>query len=240
MGRDEARAEGRLRMSEQIEPEFQEAGAVDEYEPSAEEQLARLGKTESKTAGRMRVRVHPDLRTPENMAKIKENLEGHPDIQDVQVNERTGSVVIKHDQRHDSHHLFWEAIEEVEIVAEVALDEDEVLGGGGEEPRAKLDQQLADLSYGIDKAIYQRTGENLHLGLLIPAAVAGIGIAQIAIYGIGLELLPGPVLMWIAYDIYRRIGKEPPFAARNEQREASGTSEPNLEGTMPLVDEAAA
>ena len=46
----------------------------------------------------------------------------------------------------------------------------------------------------------------------------GIGIAQIAIYGIGLELLPGPVLLWIAYDIYKRIGKEPPFTKRDQQR----------------------
>ncbi len=184
-------------------------------EQSAESKLQNLGKTESKTPGRMRLRVRPEMRTPETMAQIKENLEQHPDIDAVQVNQRTGSVVIKHSGEHDSHKLFWEAISEVDLIGEAALeipDEEE-----GEDPTGRLEKQLADLSYDIDRSIYKRTGENLHLGLLIPGSIAGIGIAQIAIFGIGLELLPGPVLLWIAYDIYRRIGKEPPFITRDKK-----------------------
>lgn len=184
---------------------------------SAEVQLQSLGKTESKTAGRMRIRVDPALRSPETMAQLKESLEAHPDIQDVQINQRTGSVVITHEKQHNGHALFWDAVKEVDLLAEVALevpDESE----GGEEPTQKVEQQLADFAYKLDKSIYQRTGENLHLGLLIPAGVAGVGIAQVAIYGIGLELLPGPILLWIAYDIYKRIGKEPPFIKRDQQQ----------------------
>ncbi|MCO5186029.1 MAG: hypothetical protein M9928_09540 [Anaerolineae bacterium] len=190
---------------------------TDTVATSAEAQLQSLGKTESKTAGRMRMRVHSELRSAESMTQIKTNLEAHPDIQDVQINQRTGSVVITHSQKHDSHTLFWEAVKEIDLVAEVALEVPEE-GDDGEDPTAKVEQQLADIAYRIDKSIYKRTGENLHMGLLIPAGIAGIGIAQIAIYGIGLELLPGPVLLWIAYDIYKRIGKEPPFTKRDQQR----------------------
>lgn len=197
-------------MSEEVETE--QARVNDAQEPSAEVLLQNVGKTESKTPGRMRLRVRPEMRTPEAMAQIKENLEQHPDIDDVQMNIRTGSVVIRHSHEHDSHKLFWEAISEVDLIGEAAFElPDEE---GGEDPTDRLEKQLADLSYDIDRAIYKRTGENLHLGLLIPASIAGIGIAQIAVFGIGLELLPGPVLLWIAYDIYRRIGKEPPFITR--------------------------
>lgn len=199
-------------MSEQTEPLLEDSHV--EIEPSHEELLQSVGKTESQTDVRLRMRVHPELRTPENMAKIKTSLENHPDVKSVRVNERTGSVVIEHEPKHNGHKLFWEAVNEVELVAEGTLDlPDEE---SGEDPTEKLEQQLADFSYKIDRAIYKRSGENLHLGLLIPGSIAGIGIAQIAIFGIGLELLPGPVLLWIAYDIYRRIGKEPPFVTKEK------------------------
>ncbi|MCA9952056.1 MAG: hypothetical protein KDE48_20540 [Anaerolineales bacterium] len=215
-------------MSEQVDTELASMNSVGEL--SAETQLQNVGKTESKTSGRMRLRVHSEMRTPETMAQIKENLEQHPDIDDVQVNVRTGSVVIKHSGEHDSHKLFWEAISEVDLIGEAALElpaED-----GGEEPTERIEKQLADLSYNIDRAIYKRTGENLHLGLLIPASIAGIGIAQIAMFGIGLELLPGPILLWIAYDIYRRIGKEPPFITH--EKDSSTEIEPAADTNEPL------
>jgi hypothetical protein len=220
-------------MSEQMN--FEQESTASEGEPSAEFLLESLGKTESKTSGRMRLRLHTELRNPEIMAKLNEYLDNHPDIHEVKMNARTGSVVIKHDPEHDSHKLVSEAIGEAELLAEVVFeipDED-----GGEEPSKKLDQQLADLAYDVDRAIYRSTGENMHLGLVIPASIAGIGIAQIALYGIGLELLPGPVLLWIAYDIYRRIGKEPPFVTRDK---AMATQEPDLETTITSIGERAA
>ena len=148
------------------------------------------------------------------------------------MNPRTGSVVVKHGSEHDGHELAWEALGEVELLAEAVFEvPDEE---GGQDPTERLEQQLADLAYHIDRAIYRRTGENLHLGLVIPGTVAGIGVAQMAVYGIGLELLPGPVLLWIAWDIYRRIGKEPPFAAQDKE---SPTLEEELETTIATPGE---
>lgn len=208
-------------MDEQISKK--QDGEAAQSELSAEAYLKSLGKTESKTAGRMRLRLNPEIRTPDNYAEIKENLENHSDIDEVQINEATGSVVIKHSKNHNSHQLFWSAIKECEIITEVAFDESDE--EDGHDPRQKLEQQLADVSYNIDRFIYERTGENLHLGLLIPAGIAAIGVSQIVIYGIGLDLLPGPVLLWIGYDIYRRIGKEPPFIARDKKGTTSNTDE---------------
>lgn len=31
------------------------------------------------------------------------------------------------------------------------------------------------------------------------------------LYGISFEMLPGPVLIWLGWDIYHRVNKEPPL-----------------------------
>jgi hypothetical protein len=221
-------------MNETAVPDQNKANPPEE--PSAEALMASFGKTESKTPGRMRMRLHPQMRTPEALAQIKANLEDHPDIEDVQINERTGSVVVKHHARHDSHKLFWEAVQEVDLLAEVVLEvpaEDE----SGESPEGKLDEQLARLVYGIDKKVYQLTGHQLHLGLAIPATFAGLGLAQMLLYGISMEMLPGPVLLWIAYDVYRRSNQEPPFVAYERNTAVAG-SEATEEVAQGAAEEA--
>ena len=55
-------------------------------------------------------------------------------------------------------------------------------------------------------------------------SIAGLGVAQIAITGITLEALPGPILLWIAWDIYHRVAKEPRFSGR------SGRNRPEYTG----------
>ena len=76
----------------------------------------------------------------------------------------------------------------------------------------KLDQQAADLMYKIDEAIYRRTNGRIHLrGRVLPLGIAGLGVAQMVIYGISLEMLPGPLLIWLAHDIHTRFSKEPPM-----------------------------
>ena len=82
-------------------------GTKEQADPKAagspEEIVNSMGKVESKTPGRTRVRVKKELRTPENMAKIQQKLEEHPDVKDVTVNQRTGSVVFTHDKDKDGH-----------------------------------------------------------------------------------------------------------------------------------------
>lgn len=217
-------------------------GSLDPKE--AEELLNALGTTASKTTGRIRFRLREDLRTPEAMAQVQAQLEKDERVSEVTINQRTGSVTVKHEAQHDGHKLLHETLSEAKLLAEVALDlpeeEEEGEGGGapGESGYAKLDSQVADLIYNVDRAIYERTNGKIHLrGRVIPAAIAGVGIAQIAIYGIGLELLPGPVLLWIAYDIYHKVNKD--FATRGDlaampTAEMASTGTAMAEPTGPL------
>ena len=179
-----------------------------------EEHVEKIGKVESKVPGRMRVRLRKDLRSQDAVARIQESLDNHPDIRDAQVNPATGSVTFTHTPGKDGHKILAEVLREGELLADVAFDipsSDEEGGeGGGEDPYGKLDQQLADLTYKVEGYVYRKTGLRFR-GQVIAGSVAGLGVAQMLIYGISFEMLPGPVRIWLGWDMYHRVNKEPPL-----------------------------
>jgi hypothetical protein len=164
-----------------------------------------IGDIESSTPGRTRVRVKPELRTPEAMAAIEAQLSEHDDVSDVSVNARTGSIVISHERSRHGSAIIHDVVKDTELVGSTVLDLPE---DGGE--YGQMDQRLADLAFQVREWVYDKTGIRTG-GVLLPAVVAGVGIAQIAIVGITIEMLPGPVLLYIAYDIYRKGRKEGPL-----------------------------
>jgi len=195
-------------MSEAQAPADQAATAA---APGSQQTLAAVGKVASAVPGRTRLRLKPELRTPETAAKIQAQLASHEDVQEVTVNQRTGSVLIAHVKHRPGEDIFVEACKEAELIGE-----------GGGDRFAKLDQQMADLVYKTDYVVWKKTG--LHFrGQILAGSVAGLGIAQIALFGISLEMLPGPLLLWIAWDIYHREAKEPPFEERFAEEEAAAT-----------------
>ena len=182
--------------------------------PDADQRPAQtveaFGTVESNVPGRVRVRLKPELRTPQAMAKIQEQLNSHEHVGEASINPRTGSVLFTHAKHRRGEEIFLEALKETELVAATVMDlpdDGEEEGGGG---YAKLDQQLADLLNKVDYEIWRKTGLNFR-GQILAGTIAVAGVAQIAVFGISLEMLPGPILLWIAWDIYHRMSKEPSF-----------------------------
>lgn len=229
-------------------PEASEHSAVTPTPADAkaiEEALAAFGTVKSATHGRIRLQLQPDYRTPEAMASLKAQLAADERVKDVVINPRTGSVAVTYAAEHHGHSLLWAAIHEAELVGEAAFDlepteEGEEAGEAGG-TYGKLDQQVADLMYKVDSAIYRRTNGRIHVrGRVLPLAVAGLGVAQMAIYGISLEMLPGPLLIWLAHDIHVRFSREPPMKTQPrlpESDQATAQSQPTtpLPGSAPAV-----
>jgi Heavy metal associated domain 2 len=196
-------------------------------------------KVEHSAHGRTRARLSKEHRTPEKMAAIQEELEKHPDVQNVEIDQRTGSVVITHDKDRQGHQVMKEALQDVEMLAgllfEVPIGEDEDEAGGDETER--LDRKIADLLSRADEWQAQRTG--IHgRGVILSGAVAALGVAQIAIYGISLEMLPGPMLLYIAYDIHRKVREdEMEMEGRGKKagKQTAGSSEPAAKGLQPTA-----
>jgi hypothetical protein len=160
----------------------------------------------------MRVRLRQNLRDKDTVDRIQQSLDSHPDIRDAKVNPMTGSVTFTHAPGKDGHKILAEVLREGELLADVAFDipSTDEGEGGGEDPYGKLDQQLADLVYKVEGAVYKKTGLRFR-GQIIAGTVAGLGFFQMFAYGISLEMLPGPVLVWLGWDIYHRVNKEPPL-----------------------------
>ncbi len=197
-------------------------------EVSTQDAVHAFGVTKSKTHGRIRMRMDKEHRSPEQMAQLKAQLEQDERVSDVAINQRTGSVTVRHATEHDGHAILHKAFKEAELITEVVLEvepmdeEGEGEGGGGQ---AKLDQQIADLMVKVDQAIYRRTGGKLHArGRVVPLSIAGLGVAQIVAYGISLEMLPGPVLLWLAFDIHRRFVREHPYSMFDDKGTGAGAT----------------
>lgn len=203
-------------------------------EVSTQDAVHTIGVTKSKTHGRIRMRLDKDHRSPEDMARFKAQLEQDERVKEVVVNERTGSVTVKHHTGHDGHDILHKALHEAELITEVALEvEAPEEDGEGETGQAKLDQQIADLMYKFDQALYRRSGGRIHArGRVLPLGIAGLGVAQIVAYGITLEMLPGPVLIWIAIDIHRRFTKEHPYSMTDEEQAEAGASESDAPASL--------
>lgn len=200
--------------------EFQQEEPIPENAREIEEALAPFGVIKSATHGRIRLQLRREYRTAEAMAGLQRQLKHDGRVQDVTINERTGSVVVTYKAEHPAHghSLLWQAVKEVELLGAVAFEiepeEEEGEPGAGGSAYGKLDQQVADLMYRVDSAIYRRTNGRIHVrGRTLPLAIAGLGVAQILAFGISLEMLPGPLLIWLAHDIHSKFGKEPPMLA---------------------------
>ncbi len=194
----------KLTVADVVAPAL-EVGEVDER--VAAERLKVVGTVVERVPGRIRLRLKPELRTPDMMQTIEQMIETDPQIEDVTVDQQTGIIVIQFARSEAAVELSESALAEAELIATTLFDLPEGDAGGG---YGKLDQQLADALYKVEKVIYKRTGLRFR-GQIVAGAIAGLGILQIAVYGISLEMLPGPLLLWIAWDIYHRVNQEPPL-----------------------------
>lgn len=218
--------------SEDTETNPEDAESIPEDAREIEEALAPIGVIKSATHGRIRLQLRPQYRDPAVMASLKKQLEKDRRVKEVTVNERTGSVIVTYAVEHKTqgHSTLWKAVKEAELVGEAAFELEPEEGDEEGKPEqkgvvggtyGKLDQQLADAMYRFDKAIYRRTNGRIHTrGRILPLGIAGLGVAQMVVYGISLEMLPGPLLIWLAHDIHVRFSKEPPLLLVPEPSQA--------------------
>ncbi len=100
---------------------------TDKRNGSGPDQADQLQSGEAATVahaipGRTRMRVKPQLRTPEQMAKVKEQLEKQEGVRSVSVNHRTGSVLIKHERHVEGDRVFRAVLGDVELAAESVME----------------------------------------------------------------------------------------------------------------------
>lgn len=195
-----------------------------------DERLEQFGEITSQLPGRTRFRLNRKYRNPEFINERRARLLSQPGVKAVTVNLRTGSVLILYDPRVFKGRPALSMLVDVEQIGAAVLElpgvDLQAEDAGDERSQS---ERAADAIYDLTVSIYEKTGLRLS-GYAIPAAIAGLGAVQIATYGIALETLSGPFLLYIAWDIFSKLRAEPPLPG----------GEPAMPAAPPVAGEAAA
>lgn len=170
---------------------------------SAPRLSARL---EHRSEGRVRARVWRGYRSPEQMEVVRRKLRSHSSVHNVEVNARTGSVLL---EGEDTRAL-EEALKEVfEVVEEAA---------GGEVPAAGVESVVMVVRR-ADSRLRRTTGERFSLRWLVPAAFVAAGIRQLLKQGPTLGTIPWYVLLYYGIDSFLKLYPEHAPRARASPRD---------------------
>jgi hypothetical protein len=147
------------------------------------------------TPGRIRLRVAREHRSHERLERLRERLAAHPDVDSVEIDERTGSVLV----RGASNERLRAALAPVvELVEE---------SGPEGVPQAGVNLAV-QLVRGLDGRLQAATGGHLSLRWLVPATFAAAAIRQLIRQGLSAEALPWYVLLYYAVDSFLKLYPE--------------------------------
>lgn len=167
----------------------------------------------SHTTGRLRIRVHKDLR-PELMGKVHQHLEGKQGVHAVESNHDSGSVVIKYDPKHHTLDSLLDLIEDVGVLVS-GIGE-----GGGEKKFETLDptepaghsttaQGIVGALDDLDRKLSAATGRKVDLKMLFPLGLAALAVRQLMRQGWGFSEVPAWVMLWYAFDAFHKLHTKP-------------------------------
>jgi hypothetical protein len=78
---------------------------------------------------------------------------------------------------------------------------EDAAGDGHEHKEKSLHQAVEDL----EERIFITTGRHVNLSTLFPAIIVGVGIVQVARFGVMIETMPGIFLIWLGIDAYMKL-----------------------------------
>ncbi len=151
---------------------------------------------------RTRLKVPRHHRDEETLNAVKNQLEDIPGVKSVQVNIRTGSVVVDHDERDDTVELMGEAIQNIaeDLFNELLLVEEVEL------PGLSIVAHLIRKSLAkADNKVAEETSNVIELKIIVPLLFFGAGVVKSVQIGSWWSEVPSWVLFYFAYDSYTKF-----------------------------------
>ncbi len=165
------------------------------------------GRIASSIPGRLRLRMYHPKIYPELIHRITTYLHNRPGIQQVNVNNTTGSVTIKYDTATHSHDSLLAMLHDIGVILhDVMVGEGSDLPGTGHCTAAI---QITNAIRDIDLRVFELTGGKMDLKVIVPLAIGALGIRQIIREGLGISRIPGCVLLWYSLDVFYRLHQQP-------------------------------
>lgn len=148
----------------------------------------------SETHGRLRLRVAPLHRHPQEMQRIAHMLQAQPHVTQVRTNVNSGSVIINHDGQNST----------LENVLTTLLDLGVTFADvteGNSEAAEDMKSTIINLNKRFDRA----TGGEVDLRFLFPLGLSILAVRQVMVKGLELEIIPWYVLAWYAFDSFLKL-----------------------------------
>jgi Heavy metal associated domain 2 len=160
---------------------------------------------------RTRYRLPKRSRTKEVAQKIRDKVSSVPGVKDVEVNERTGSVLISHDEKPNILPEIHGAMDSValDLFEEVLEEEGETFIPGF----SVIAHMIRKRVKSADVAIAEKTKNYLDLKSLVPLVFLGAGILRASKSKNVVGHVPALVLFYYAFDTYFKFHPPAPPAA---------------------------
>jgi len=159
---------------------------------------------------RTRYRLPKRSRTKEVAQKIREKVSKVSGVKDVEINEKTGSVLINHDETPGILPEIHDAMDSValDLFEEVLEEEGELLFPGF----SIFAHMIKKRAKTVDAAISAKTNNYLDLKSLVPLVFLGAGILRATKSKNVVGHVPALVLFYYAFDTYVKFHPPAPPA----------------------------
>jgi copper chaperone CopZ len=179
------------------------------------------------SANRTRLRLPKHHRQKHKLSTVKKRLEKVPGVKEVEINERTGSILVHHeDASENSLENIGNAIEEVAMEAfEALLDIEEESVPGLSILSHLLKKNLSE----ADTKVASATNNMFDLKTLVPLGFLGLALFKLAKDKALLAEVPAFVLLYYAYDSYIKFhgpGVRPISVAEREVEDSGKLANP--------------
>jgi hypothetical protein len=139
------------------------------------------------------------------MTQLKKTIEAHQGVHAVEVNHAAGSITVKYDaQTHGGMRIF-DVLEDLDVIVGTVMDAPQIEAPTEGDGHSKAAVTLAEALNDLDKRIAGLTGHTVNLRTLFPLSLAGLGVWRIFESGLMLEIVPGWLLLWLAFDSFVKL-----------------------------------
>ena len=153
--------------------------------------------------GRLRVRFPRQSRPV--LTDLQQPLAGMHGIQGVAVNHAAGSLTVTYDLQVHKRTDIVDILRDLDVLLATVLQAPQLDAPLAAEPPAPGALTVADVLDDLDQRVAGLTGYPVHLRTLVPLSLVGVGAWRSWVQGLGLEMIPGWLLLWLGFDAFVKL-----------------------------------
>ncbi len=139
------------------------------------------------------------------MMQLKKTIEEQHGVHGVEVNHAAGSITVKYDAQTHREMGIFDLLEDLDVIVSTVLDAPQIEASTEGDGHSKAAVTLAGALDDLDKRVAGLTGHTVNLRTLFPLSLAGLGVWRIWESGLMLEMIPGWLLLWLAFDSFVKL-----------------------------------